>query len=50
MIRRTFLREIGLSAASLPFLSGLPSLQAAVGSSVRKQRMVIMISPNGTIP
>ncbi len=50
MIRRTFLREIGLSAASLPFLSGLPSLQAAAADSARKQRMVIMISPNGTIP
>lgn len=50
MIRRTFLREIGLSAASLPFLSGLPSLQAAASGAASKQRMVIMISPNGTIP
>lgn len=49
--RRQFLREIGLSASVLPFVSGLPSLFAddAAGSR-RKQRLVIMFSPNGTLP
>ena len=49
--RRQFLRSLGLSAASLPFLGNLPSLKAASGSSARKlQRVVVMISPNGTVP
>ncbi len=54
--RRAFVRDLGLSAASLPFFAGLPSLRAEAASPVaasramRKQRVVIMISPNGTIP
>ncbi len=52
--RRNFVRDLGLSAASLPFFAGLPSLRAGAGSSLapgcRKQRLVIMISPNGTVP
>ncbi len=47
--RRQFLRDIGLSTAALPFFSGLPSLRAAQASG-KKQRLVIMISPNGTVP
>ncbi|MDE0826752.1 MAG: DUF1552 domain-containing protein [Akkermansiaceae bacterium] len=50
MIRRKFLRDFGLSAASLPFLTGLPSLQAAETVAPRKQRLIIMFSPNGTLP
>ncbi len=47
--RRHFLKHLGVSAASLPFLLGLPSL--GLGSPVRpRQRLVIMFSPNGTIP
>jgi hypothetical protein len=47
--RRHFLKQFGLSAASLPFLMGLPSLGLA--SPVRpRQRLVIVFSPNGTIP
>ncbi|MGV3771461.1 MAG: DUF1552 domain-containing protein [Verrucomicrobiales bacterium] len=47
--RRQFIKQLGLSAASLPFLMGLPSLGLA--SPVRpRQRLVIMFSPNGTIP
>ncbi|MCB1233289.1 MAG: DUF1552 domain-containing protein, partial [Verrucomicrobiae bacterium] len=46
--RRQFLRDLGVSAAALPFLSGLPGLQAAAGAP--KQRLIIMFSPNGTIP
>ncbi len=46
--RRQFLRDLGVSAAALPFLSGLPGLNAAEGA--KKQRVIIMFSPNGTIP
>ena len=47
--RRHFLRDLGLSAAALPFLNGLPSLAAAKGGE-RKQRLIVMFSPNGTLP
>jgi hypothetical protein len=47
--RRQFLRSFGLSAASLPFIVGLPSLGLAAPARPR-QRLVIMFSPNGTIP
>ena len=47
--RRQFLHRLGLSAASLPFLVGLPSL--GLGAPARpRQRLIIMFSPNGTIP
>ncbi|MEO5802026.1 MAG: DUF1552 domain-containing protein [Verrucomicrobiota bacterium] len=47
--RRQFIKQLGISAASLPFLVGLPSL--GLGSPVRpRQRLIIMFSPNGTIP
>src|SRR5438105_9342798 len=47
--RRQFVKTLGLSAASLPFLMGLPSL--GLGSPARpRQRLIIMFSPNGTIP
>ena len=48
--RRTFLRDLGLSAAALPFLTGLPSLGAEEPGGRRKQRLIIMFSPNGTLP
>lgn len=47
--RREFLRDLGLSAASLPFLANLPSLGFA-SSTGRKQRLVVMFSPNGVVP
>jgi len=47
--RRQFLKAFGLSAASLPFIVGLPSLGLAAPARPR-QRLVIMFSPNGTIP
>ncbi|CAN5465108.1 DUF1552 domain-containing protein [soil metagenome] len=47
--RRHFLRELGVSAAALPFLSGLPDLMGAPLPQ-RRQRLIIMFSPNGTIP
>jgi Protein of unknown function (DUF1552) len=47
--RRQFLKRLGVSAAALPFLVGLPSLGLA--SPVRpRQRLVIVFSPNGTVP
>lgn len=47
--RRHFLRNLGLSTSALPFISGLPSLGAAENAA-RKQRLIIMFSPNGTLP
>src|SRR5436189_3416048 len=47
--RREFIKRFGLSAASLPFLIGLPSLGLASPARPR-QRLIIMFSPNGTIP
>ena len=47
--RRQFVKRLGLSAASLPFLMGLPSLGLAAPARPR-QRLVVMFSPNGTIP
>lgn len=47
--RRQFLRQLGLSAAALPWVAGLPSLHARAASKPR-QRLVLMFSPNGTVP
>jgi hypothetical protein len=47
--RRRFIQRVGLSAASLPFLMGLPSLGLAAPARPR-QRLVVMFSPNGTLP
>ncbi|WP_038163840.1 DUF1552 domain-containing protein [Verrucomicrobium sp. BvORR106] len=47
--RRQFLRDLGVSAATLPFIAGLPSLTGAPMPQ-RRQRVVIMFSPNGTLP
>ena len=47
--RREFLRELGISAGVLPFLLNLPSLGFA-NQQKRKQRLVVMFSPNGVIP
>ncbi|MEX1049502.1 MAG: DUF1552 domain-containing protein [Akkermansiaceae bacterium] len=47
--RRHFLRQLGLSAAALPFLPVLPSLaQSPAGKN--PQRIIFMFTPNGTIP
>ncbi|MFC7337543.1 DUF1552 domain-containing protein [Haloferula chungangensis] len=49
--RRSFLRDLGVSAALAPFVGGLPSLLGAESpTSGRKQRLIVMFSPNGTIP
>ncbi|WP_395730581.1 DUF1552 domain-containing protein [Prosthecobacter sp.] len=49
LYRRQFLRDLGISASALPFLAGLPSLTGAP-TPQRKQRLIIMFSPNGTLP
>ena len=51
--RRQFLRHLGVSAAALPFLAGLPSLGlGGIGAPLpqKRRRLVIMFSPNGTVP
>ena len=47
--RREFIRQAGLSAAVLPFIVGLPSLALAAPARPR-QRLIVVFSPNGTIP
>jgi hypothetical protein len=47
--RRRFLTDLGLSAAALPLLGGMPSLRAAENAKP-KQRLVLFFSPNGTLP
>lgn len=47
--RREFLRTLGLGAAALPFLANLPSL-AAAETGRRKQRLIVMFSPDGIVP
>lgn len=47
--RREFVRDLGISAAALPFLLNLPSLGFA-NQGRRKQRLVVMFSPNGVVP
>ena len=49
MHRRDFIRHLGLSAASLPYILNLPSLGFA-NQAARKQRMIVMFSPNGIVP
>ncbi len=47
--RREFLRDLGLGAAALPFVMNLPGL-ASANQQRRKQRLVVMFSPNGIVP
>src|SRR5947209_711070 len=46
--RRQFIRDLGLSAAALPFVLNLPSL-AFANQQKRKQRIIFMFSPNGVV-
>ena len=48
--RRQFLKSLGVGAASMPFLMGLPSLAATMADPKRKQRLVIIFSPDGIVP
>ncbi|MCA9218055.1 MAG: DUF1552 domain-containing protein [Planctomycetales bacterium] len=47
--RRRFLRDLGIGAASLPFLGGLRSL-ASEANRITPKRLIVMFSPNGTLP
>jgi hypothetical protein len=47
--RREFVRDLGLGAAALPFVMNLPSLGFA-NSTRRKQRLVVIFSPDGVVP
>jgi Protein of unknown function (DUF1552) len=47
--RREFLRTLGVTAAAAPFIGNLPSL-AFANQERRKQRLVVMFSPNGVVP
>ncbi len=48
--RRRFLKNLGISAAAMPFLGGLQSLHGkAADTAQKKQRLIIVFSPNGTI-
>src|SRR5262245_42998272 len=47
--RRAFLRDLGIGAAAMPFVLNLPSLGFA-NQERRKQRLVVMFSPNGVVP
>ena len=47
--RRNFLKGLGVSSATLPFINGLPGLQAK-NADQSKKRLIIMFSPNGTLP
>jgi hypothetical protein len=49
--RRSALKQLGLSSLSLPILSQSTNLFAEEAStSAQKQRLIVMFSPNGTIP
>ena len=47
--RREFLRHLGLGTAAFPFICNLPSL-GFENSTRRKQRLVVIFSPNGVVP
>jgi hypothetical protein len=47
--RRQFIRDLGIGAAALPFVLNLPSLGFA-NQRRRKQRLVVMFSPDGVVP
>jgi hypothetical protein len=47
--RRDFLRQVGIGAAVAPFIGNLPGT-AFANQTRRKQRLVVMFSPNGVVP
>jgi hypothetical protein len=47
--RREFIRDLGIGTAALPFILNLPSL-AFANQVRRKQRLVILFSPDGVVP
>lgn len=47
--RRQFLKSMGLGISALPFVGNLPSL-GFENSQSKKQRLVVVFSPNGVVP
>jgi hypothetical protein len=48
--RRRFLRDIGVSAAAVPFIYGLESVyHKAEAQTVPKKRLIVMYTPNGML-
>src|SRR5687767_7797611 len=47
--RRGFIRDLVIGAAAVPFIGNLPSIGFA-NQQRRKQRLVVMFSPNGIVP
>ncbi|HEY2785686.1 MAG TPA: DUF1552 domain-containing protein [Fimbriiglobus sp.] len=47
--RREFLRNLGIGSAAVPFVLNLPSLGFA-NQATRKQRLIVVFSPNGIFP
>ncbi|HYT93953.1 MAG TPA: DUF1552 domain-containing protein, partial [Gemmataceae bacterium] len=47
--RREFIRDLGIAAAVVPFIGNLPSIGFA-NQQRRKQRLVVMFSPDGVVP
>jgi hypothetical protein len=47
--RREFLRDVGVSAAVMPFVASLPSA-SVLANFAKKQRIVIIFSPDGIVP
>jgi hypothetical protein len=47
LTRRTLLKQLGLSAAALPFANGL---LAATDGKATPRRIIFVFSPNGTVP
>lgn len=48
--RRDFLKHIGLASAAMPFVSNLSAFASPSATGSRKQRLVVLFSPNGTVP
>ncbi len=48
--RREFLRHLGIGAAAVPFVLNLPSFGLAAPTVPRRQRLIVVFSPNGVFP
>lgn len=48
--RRAFLRNLGVSSALAPFVLHLPGLRSAATAATKKQRLIVVFSPNGVVP
>src|SRR3954469_19829910 len=48
--RREFLRNLGIGGAAVPFVLNLPSFGLASPVVPRRQRLVVVFSPNGVFP